>query len=32
MAAIVVENVVAVIEGRRPPNLYNPEIYGKAQG
>ena len=27
IAAIVVENVVAVIEGRRPPNLYNPEIY-----
>ena len=27
MAAIVVENVVAVIGGRRPPNLFNPEIY-----
>jgi len=27
-AAIVVENILAVIEGRRPPNLYNPEIYG----
>ncbi len=27
IAGIVVENVVAVIEGRRPPNLYNPEIY-----
>jgi glyoxylate reductase len=27
MAAIVVENITAVIEGRRPPNLYNPEIY-----
>ena len=27
IAAIVVENVVAVIEGRRPPNLFNPEIY-----
>ena len=27
IAAVVVENVVAVIEGRRPPNLYNPEIY-----
>ncbi|HEU4342674.1 MAG TPA: D-glycerate dehydrogenase [Candidatus Binatia bacterium] len=23
----VVENIVAVIEGRRPPNIYNPEIY-----
>lgn len=28
MAGIVVENIVAVIEGRRPPNLFNPEIYG----
>jgi len=28
MAALVAENIVAVIEGRRPPNLYNPEIYG----
>lgn len=28
IAAIVAENVVAVIEGRRPPNLYNPEVYG----
>ncbi|HLC40784.1 MAG TPA: D-glycerate dehydrogenase [Methylomirabilota bacterium] len=27
IAAIVVENIAAVIEGRRPPNLYNPEIY-----
>ena len=27
IAAIVVENIVAVIEGRRPPNIYNPEIY-----
>src|SRR5206468_3088501 len=23
------ENIVAVIEGRRPPNLFNPEIYEK---
>jgi glyoxylate reductase len=29
IADIVVENIVAVIEGRRPPNLYNPEIYPK---
>ena len=29
IAGIVVENVVAVIEGRRPPNLYNQEIYEK---
>ena len=28
MTALVVENIVAVIEGRRPPNIYNPEIYG----
>jgi len=27
MAGIVVGNIVAVIEGRRPPNLFNPEIY-----
>ena len=27
IAGIVVENIIAVIEGRRPPNLYNPEIY-----
>ena len=29
IAAIVVENIVAVIEGRRPPNLHNQEIYEK---
>jgi glyoxylate reductase len=27
MAGIVVDNVEAALEGRRPPNLYNPEIY-----
>jgi len=27
MAATVAENVISVIEGRRPPNIYNPEIY-----
>ena len=27
MAAIVVDNIVAMAEGHRPPNLYNPEIY-----
>lgn len=27
MALIVAENIIAVMEGRRPPNLYNPEIY-----
>jgi glyoxylate reductase len=31
IAAIVVENIAAVIEGRRPPNLYNPEIYGSRE-
>jgi glyoxylate reductase len=28
MAHIVVDNIVAVLEGRRPPNCVNPEIYG----
>ena len=27
MALIVAENIIAVMEGRRPPNLFNPEIY-----
>jgi glyoxylate reductase len=27
MAVMAAENVVAVLEGRRPPNLVNPEIY-----
>jgi glyoxylate reductase len=27
MANIVVDNIVAFIEGRRPPNCWNPEIY-----
>ncbi len=27
MALIVAENIIAVMEGRRPPNLYNHEIY-----
>ena len=27
MALIVAENIIAVMQGRRPPNLYNPEIY-----
>ncbi len=26
-SAMVVDNIVAAIEDRRPPNLYNPEIY-----
>ena len=28
VADILVDNAIAVIEGRRPPNIYNPEIYG----
>lgn len=27
MAHVVVDNVIAVIEGRRPPNLLNPEVF-----
>lgn len=30
MAHVVVDNVIAVIEGRRPPNLINPEIFADA--
>jgi glyoxylate reductase len=29
IADIVVENVIAVIEDRRPPNIFNSEIYDK---
>jgi len=29
IAAIVADNVVAVIEGRRAPNVYNPEVYAQ---
>ncbi|MBV8538169.1 MAG: D-glycerate dehydrogenase [Alphaproteobacteria bacterium] len=28
MAHVVVDNILAVIDGRRPPNCWNPEIYG----
>jgi glyoxylate reductase len=28
MAHVVVDNIVAVLEGRIPPNCWNPEIYG----
>ena len=28
VASILVDNVIAVIKGRRPPNVYNAEIYG----
>ncbi len=27
IANIVADNVIAVVQGRRPPNLYNPEVY-----
>jgi glyoxylate reductase len=27
MAHIVVDNILAVIQGERPPNLYNPEVF-----
>lgn len=30
MAHVVVDNIIAVIEGRRPPNLINPEIFAGA--
>ena len=30
MAHMVVDNIVAVIEGRQPPNCWNPEIYASA--
>lgn len=30
MAHVVVDNIIAVIEGRRPPNLINPEIFADA--
>ena len=28
MADVVVDNILAVLDGRRPPNCTNPEIYG----
>jgi len=28
MAHVVVDNILAVMKGERPPNLYNPEVYG----
>lgn len=29
MANVVVDNILAFIEGKQPPNCWNPEIYGK---
>jgi glyoxylate reductase len=31
MADVLADNVLAVIEGRRPPNCWNPEIYASSQ-
>lgn len=28
MADVVVDNILAVLDGRRPPNCVNPEVYG----
>ena len=27
MANVVVDNILAVLDGRQPPNCWNPEIY-----
>jgi lactate dehydrogenase-like 2-hydroxyacid dehydrogenase len=27
MANLVVDNIVAVLDGKQPPNCWNPEIY-----
>ena len=29
MAGIVVDNILAFLDGRRPPNIVNPEVLGK---
>lgn len=29
MANVVVDNILAILEGRQPPNCWNPEIYAK---
>ncbi len=31
LANVVVDNIAAVLEGRQPPNCWNPEIYAAAQ-
>jgi lactate dehydrogenase-like 2-hydroxyacid dehydrogenase len=31
MSAVLADNVLAVLEGRRPPNCWNPEIYRSGQ-
>jgi hypothetical protein len=30
MAGIVVDNILALIEGRRPPNIVNPQVLEKS--
>jgi glyoxylate reductase len=30
MAQLAVDNIIAIIEGRKPPNCWNPEVFGKA--
>ncbi len=30
MAVMAAENVVTVLRGERPPNLVNPEVFGKS--
>lgn len=32
MAHVVVDNIVAVLEGKQPPNCWNPEIYSAGRG
>jgi len=32
MADVVVDNVLAVLAGRRPPNCANPEVFGSREG
>jgi glyoxylate reductase len=29
MAHVAVDNIIAIVEGRQPPNCWNPEIYGR---
>ena len=29
MANVVADNILALLEGKQPPNCWNPEIYGK---
>jgi glyoxylate reductase len=31
MANVVVDNILAVLEGKRPPNCWNPEIYAESR-